>query len=155
VMYANARDFDRALEVFDEILRLEPDFSPALQFRSNVFAYKGMEEESMRDMARGLQSSTGYDKASALSFQYAWFGHTEQALKYLEEAKKTIPFPEALPYLYAGFYACSGDADGFFTWIQKAIDQRDVEPETLRYAPWLDRVRNDPRFAELLNALPT
>jgi hypothetical protein len=106
-------------------------------------------------MARGLQSSTDFDKASSWAYEYAWFGHKEEASKYFEEAKRIVPFPESLPSLCSGFYACSGDADGFFTWIQKAIDLKDIEPETLRYAPYLDKMRNDPRFSDLLKALPT
>jgi len=155
VMYVYARDYDKAEKVFDGVLKLEPGFTTALAWRSNVFAYRGMEAESMRDIIQSVESDTPFDKHSSLAYTYAWFGHREEATKQFEEAKRSLPFPERLAELSAGFYACLGDADGFFAWVRKAIDNKDFDPATIRYAPYLDKMRSDPRYAGLMGDFPT
>jgi TolB-like protein/Tfp pilus assembly protein PilF len=153
-MYIYERRYGDAIRVFDDILKLEPDFSPSLSFRSNAYAYKGMEQESMRDMVHSLQNATDFDRNSSLAYQHAWFGRKEEGGKYFEDAKKMVPSQEALTSLNCGYFACLGDADGFFTWAKMAIDQRVLDPEDVRYAPWLDKVREDPRYGDLLQLLP-
>jgi tetratricopeptide (TPR) repeat protein len=149
------KEFDQAQKVFDRVLKLEPGFATALLWRSNVFAYKRMEAESMRDMEQGVASAPAFDRNSMLAYNHAWFGHKEEAARYFEEAKKNLPFQEGLASLSAGYYACLGDADGFFAWVGKAIDAKDFDPATVRYAPYLDKMRSDPRFADLLRAFPS
>jgi tetratricopeptide (TPR) repeat protein len=153
-MYVYAREYDKAIEVFDDILKLEPDFPPSLSFRSNVFAYRGMEEESMRDMIQSLRNATDYDRNTSLAYNYGWFGHKEEAAEYFEKAKKDAPSKEALTNLNCGYYACLGDKDGFFSWASRAIDQKALDPEDVRYAPWIDKMREDPRYEDLLKSLP-
>ena len=155
VMYVYAREFDKAMQVFDDNLKLDPGFTPALSFRSNVLTYKGKEQEAMRDLARTLQNANDFDRFSALAYQAAWFGHREEASKCLEEAERVAPSHEALLFLRAGYYACLGEADGFFEWIGQALSTKSFEPEDVRYAWWLDRVRGDPRFEALVKSLPS
>ena len=155
VMYLYARDYDQAEKVFDRVLVFEPAFTMALLWRSNVFAYKQMEAESMKDMLQAVQTVPAFDRNSMLAYNNAWFGHKDEALKCFEEAKKNLPFQEGLAALSAGYYACLGDADGFFAWVRKAIDAKDIEPQIILYAPYLDKMRADPRYAELLLAFPS
>jgi adenylate cyclase len=155
VMYLYARQYERALEVLNDILRLDPGFAPSLSFRGLLYICKGMEDAAMKDMLSSVQSGSDYDKSSMLAFFQAWFGHKEEASKHLGEAEKSVPFEGAKLLLLAAFAACSGDAEGFFKWAQPAIDSKTLTPQDLRYAPWLDKVRGDPRYSDLLKRLPT
>ena len=155
VMCIYARDYDKALEVFNEVVRLEPGFTTALIWRSNAYAYKGMEAESMRDLTRGVESRPQYEMSNMLAYNNAWFGHKEEAAKFFEEMKSTAPSQAYIASQSAGFFACLGDADGFFKWVYEELAHKDIEPETIRYAPYLDKIRSDPRFADLLKSLPS
>ena len=90
-MYVYARQFDKALEVFNDILKLDPSFHPALNFRGNVYCYRGMEEEAKRDMTHAVISTPDFEKCSTLAYVNGWFGHREEALKYLGMAEKVAP----------------------------------------------------------------
>jgi TolB-like protein/Tfp pilus assembly protein PilF len=155
VMYTYARQYDKALEVFDAILKLDPEFAPTLGSRSNVFAYMGKEEESMADFNRSFHAASDYDRSSTMAYQLAWFGHKEEAMRNFEEAKRLAPSPESLVSLHAVLCACLGDSDGFFKWADKAIASGDIHPDEVRYAPWLDKVRLDPRYEDVLRRLPS
>jgi len=153
VMYLYARQFDKALEVFNSVLKLDPDFSPTLNFRANLFACLGKEEEAMRDLEQGRGSATQFDMDSSKAFYLAWFGHTDEARRHFEAALRGAPSPRWLPYLHAAFCACLNDRDGFFEWAPRAVDAKLLDQQDLRYAPWLDRMREDPRYTALLKGL--
>lgn len=155
VMYINARQFDRAFEIFSDILKLDPEFTPTWSFRSMVYTYKGMEEEAMRDVGRSLQQATDFVRDSTMAYETGWFGHNEEARKHFEKAEQSAPSQKSLPFLRAAFCAILGDADGFFKWVGPAIDSKELNPQDVRYAWWLDRVRGDPRYADVLKSLPT
>ena len=155
VMYTYARQYDRAFEVFNGVLKLDPEFSPALSFRSNLYAYLGKEDEAVRDAERGMQHATPFERSISRLFLKCAFGHLEEAPQYFAEAEKNAPSPRALIFLRAGYSALTGDPDGFFKWMKEAVEEREADPAEIRYAPWLDDMRKDARYADLLGSLPT
>ena len=155
VMYVNARQYDRALEVFDSVLRLDPDFAPTLNSRSNLYSYLGKEEDATSDMEHGIQHATEFERSVSRLFLKLSFGHVEEAKKYYAEAEKTAPTAGLLDMVRAGYSALTGDPDGFFGWIKPALEEKVAEPSDLRYGPWLDDMRKDARYADLMRSLPT
>ena len=154
VMYVYARQFDKAMEVFNDILKLDPGFHPTLSFRGNVYCYKGMEDEAKRDITQAFTGAPDFEKYSSLAYVAAGFGHREEALGYLGEAERTATSQKSIPALRASFWGILGDADGFFKWVGIALESRTLQPQDLRYAWWFDKVRADPRYADLLKSLP-
>ena len=57
VMYLYSRDYDRAIGVFTEILKMDSHFSPALLYRAIAFSCKKMEAECMKDVMRSIELS--------------------------------------------------------------------------------------------------
>ena len=53
----------------------------------------------------------------------------------------------------ASCYAVLGDRDEFFSWIDRAIPTRTITMSNLRYLPFYDKVRDDPRFTEIFKKL--
>jgi hypothetical protein len=49
-----------------------------------------------------------------------------------------------------GVYTAAGELDHAFEWFDKALADGMLLPRFIRYEPWLDRLRADPRFVELL-----
>ncbi len=154
VVYLYRREYDRAIEEFSQAVRLEPGFLNGYNWRSGAYAYKGMEAEALADLERSLESRPPHDRSVSYADNYAWFGHREEALRFFEEMKQNRTSQERTAVEEALFYACMGDADGFFGRIQEAIDRKDIQPGALRYAPYFDKVRGDPRFADTLKAFP-
>ncbi len=153
-MYIWARDYDKALEIFSDILKREPDFHPTRRNRSMVYLLKGMEAESMKDLERGLEGTDDFHRNSDFALHMAWLGRNEEALKYFEQAEKFARSEKLLLGARIDFYAVSGDADAFFRLAGQAMELRYLTPQELRYGPWLDKVRGDPRYLDLLKRLP-
>ena len=57
------------------------------------------------------------------------------------------------PHCFALLSLGLGDIDGFFEWCDKAIDNRDHITVPIRTYPFLDPIRNDPRYLGLLRRM--
>jgi adenylate cyclase len=155
VVYIYSRQFDRALAIFNDILKLDPGFTQSLSWRANVYSYKGMEKEAVRDFDSALAGATDYERDSTLAYVKAWFGHEEEASRHFELAAKTAQSETLVLLLKAYYSAVRGEADGFFTGIEEVRGTPLFSPCDVRYAWWLDKVRGDPRFSRLLASLPS
>jgi TolB-like protein/Tfp pilus assembly protein PilF len=155
VMHENAKDFNRALEVYTDVLKLDPSFRPAWSFRSGIYMNWGMEAEAKADLERWFQSGDEFDRESFSAYLDAWFGRLEEARKHMEAAEKLAPSERGLRVVQAIFAACVPDPNSFFNLIGQTLEFGDIDAGSIRYAWWLDRVRGDPRFADLIRSLPT
>ena len=54
------------------------------------------------------------------------------------------------PTLIAVAYANLGDRENGSKWLNRAVDERDEDTETLAVNPWFNVLRDDPRFSEVL-----
>ena len=85
---------------------------------------------------------------SQVGYAYALTGQKAKARDMLRELERTPDEPvRALPL--ARVYTGLGDRDRAFSWLQKAVDQRDVAL-SLQADPVYDSLRSDPRFRVLL-----
>lgn len=81
-------------------------------------------------------------------------GRTEEARCVLEtlhaaaEQKKYVP-PSTLAWTYLGL----GAIDDAFVWLDRAVDVSDRMMVPIQTYPFLDPLRDDPRFAELLRKM--
>jgi TolB-like protein/Tfp pilus assembly protein PilF len=85
---------------------------------------------------------------SQVGYAYALVGQRAKARDMLRELERSPDGTvRALPV--ARVYAGLGDRDRAFSWLQKAVDQRDVAL-SLQADPVYDGLRSDPRFRVLL-----
>jgi hypothetical protein len=89
-----------------------------------------------------------YQSASPLGVVYALAGRREDALKVLGRLDSATN-----PIGLADIYFALGNKDEGFTWLSKAIDQKQGFARWLNVSPLYDDVRADPRFAPLVARL--
>jgi Tfp pilus assembly protein PilF len=88
---------------------------------------------------------------SQVGYAYALAGQRAKARDMLRELERSPDGSvRALPV--ARVYAGLGDRDRAFSWLQKAVDQRDVAL-SLQADPVYDSLRSDPRFRFLLQRI--
>src|SRR5260370_27620475 len=80
---------------------------------------------------------------------YAVLGKKSEALAVLDELKqlsgqKYVP-ATSIALIYAGL----GDNDPAFAWLEKGYAERSFQMQWLNVEPRWDRLRSDPRFADL------
>ena len=148
-----AREHDKAFEELQKVIEMEPNFVAARSVLGNVLVQKGLYEKAIQEFSKTLELIKGAAAAEAsvkalMAHAYAKWGNEHDALKLLEEV--TL-FDGASPYLIAGIHAALGDRDAAFERLNEAYDQRDVQLVSLKVDPSLDGVREDQRFAVLVD----
>lgn len=145
-----ARQFDRAINQLEKTLENNPEF-----FLARVTL--GMAYVNRAEFAKGIeefQKAALLEKPSLLlaflGHAYALSGHTEEALKLLEELKELSKQVYVPPYGIGLIYTALGDSFGAFEWFEKANTAQRAWLHLIKVAPELDSLRTDPRFTELL-----
>jgi TolB-like protein/DNA-binding winged helix-turn-helix (wHTH) protein len=147
------RHFDQAIAVCSELTKDDPTFAIAHDCLAQAYWGKRMyqqviEENRACGQLYGYRGDSEFAAAMERGFQSAgWKGALSQAIKYGKAQRKT-GYYSAL--IIATFYAVLGDKEQAFHWLDAAYQEHDWLLISLNTNFRLDRLRSDPRFAELV-----
>ncbi len=151
--YALYGRLDEALAIINRLIEAEPTLPISYTDRIYFFALKGLKEKAIADLETKYkldQDEEAYKVGLALV--YGWFGESEKATHLIREVQDGEH-----SHLYSGWinlcYAILGEKDEFFAWADRAISNRRLLVEMLRYSPLSDKVKSDPRFPEIFKKL--
>jgi tetratricopeptide (TPR) repeat protein len=151
-----ARQYDQSIKHYFRTFELEPHFYIAHYFLGEVYEQKG---DSERAIAEFHQTKTHPEWTTrvwtllAHARAFALTGERKKADAKLNELTGLSPAHYVSPYLIATVYSQLRDKDEAFSWLQKALEERDSYLIYLKVEPALDPLRTDSRFTELLSAI--
>ena len=148
--YYFARQYDRAIEQYKRALDLDPNFTRAYISLSSALALSGRYEEALAEVQKAIVRTGDRSRTAYLGRVYARMGERGKALEAIEEVKEIAKSRIVSPHSIALVYAALGEKDLAFEWLNKSLGEGYVELYTLKVDPWLDSLRDDPRFEELL-----
>ena len=149
--YYYARDYDRAIEEVKKTLEFHPQFFMAHYFMGAFLVAKQDYPQALTRLQKALELHYDPDILSWIGMTHALAGRRNEAVKILNEliarSKNELVPSGVLTHVYIGL----GDFDKAFEYLNKSLK----EPNTgsillLKVAPWLDPLRSDVRFKELL-----
>ena len=144
--------YDQAIELFRSALTIEPRFGLSHQGLGVAYLLKGMHGEAIAELKAANELMRGPSRMALLGYAYAITGETDEAHRILNDflmQSRRGPFP-ALPI--AQIYIGLGEKDRAFEWLDKAIDQRDLNC-TLQWDSPYESLRADRRFLNLLRRM--
>jgi serine/threonine protein kinase/tetratricopeptide (TPR) repeat protein len=150
----NARQYDRALRELERALEMDPDFVQTHHLLSIVYDRKGMYAEKVVEDEKVL-TLTGASSEVVASLGRAYEASGVRGFwewwhrRLTEEARRRY----VSDYVMAGVHTSLGDKDQAFEWLEKAYQTRHGDMVWLKVDPWLDPLRSDPRFQELLERM--
>jgi tetratricopeptide (TPR) repeat protein/TolB-like protein len=145
-----ARHYGVAIEHFQKVLELKPDFFFTLQWLPLAYSSAGKHDQAVTEARQAAEMSPwlrGY-----LALVLARAGGTAEAEAIAtqlseEAARGTFPFASNL----AAVYGALGDIDRAFELLEAAVENRsDPALITLRASPEFDELRADARFEKVL-----
>jgi TolB-like protein/Tfp pilus assembly protein PilF len=144
------REFDQAIEHLRLAIELDPNLFTAHHALGYAYEYKGMLKESIAEQQKALELSpqTASIKG-ALAHTYALAGNRAEAEKFLAELKAQASQPD-FDYLIAGVCIGLGRKDEALMWLERAFQGRSQWMVWLLGDWYLDPLRSDPRFQDLL-----
>jgi tetratricopeptide (TPR) repeat protein len=86
----------------------------------------------------------------ALGVAYAKTDRRSEAEGVIKQLKDIARTQYVLPYYMATIYAALGERDNAFVELEKAYTERDWFISRVKVDPFLDPLRDDPRFQDLV-----
>lgn len=151
VLY-QARDFAAAVAKSEQANEMKSEFPQGLLHLGNALTQTG---EDPAGAITALQKSSeiwkdGMMPKYMLCYALAAAGRREEAGEVLETIEKAAAAGYVKPYFVAMSHAALGDLDAAFRWFEKAVAERNEWLIWFGTDPKLDRLRRDPRYAEIL-----
>jgi len=138
---------DEAESNFRRAIQLSPGSSGSHFYLGAVLLMKGEYEAALNEM--DLESRPGYQHTGrALAYQAMG-----DATRATEELDKLIELGDRWTYQIAAVHAYLNEPDEAFYWLDRAMDRRDTSLYLIMGDPFMDNIRDDPRFPEVLEKL--
>jgi DNA-binding winged helix-turn-helix (wHTH) protein/Flp pilus assembly protein TadD len=149
-----ARYHDRAIEHYREALELEPSFIPAHYNLGQAFVQKRMHKEAIAEFQQtNQQIGDDPESLAALGYVYAVSGRPNDALNLLAKLRILQTQRYVSPYDLALIHVGLDDKERALECLENACVDRSVPLIEIKVEPILDKLRNDPRFAELIRRI--
>ena len=145
--------YEEAIEAARQALELDPNFDQALWNLGNIYAKQGRYEEAV----------ALHQKLSTLSPEWKWArvntyclaGRKDEARKMLADFLGGEPKPTGAwdAWFLVEIYACLGEKEEAFLWLESAFKERNSILPWLRENPGYASLRSDPRFQDVVRRM--
>ncbi len=149
-----ARKYGQAIEQCKKVLDMEPNFSQALLFLGLAYEQKGDFEKAVLTLRRAVKlSKKAHEMMAALGCSYASAGRQPEAIRILSQLQNQAEEKDGFisPYYIASLYTALGKYDEAFSWLERAVEEKEEQVTYLKVNPAMDPLRKDARFQNLLH----
>ncbi|HEX6279932.1 MAG TPA: tetratricopeptide repeat protein [Pyrinomonadaceae bacterium] len=144
--YFYSRDYDRAVEQLQKALELEKGFYSATQVLLASYALNGQNDLAIAK----LQESKDGNLLGAAGYVYAMSGRKDDAARVIEELDRRSRQTYISAAAFALIYLALDDKDKAIAYLEKGFEERAFQMQFLKVDPRWDKLRDDPRFQDLL-----
>jgi tetratricopeptide (TPR) repeat protein len=150
-VYLYARQFDKALDQAKKTYDLDPNLITGQNWMCHAYDVNGMYAQSLAISEKAAQSNRSL--FAALGYAYAKSGQPEKAEAVLKQWKEIEKTKYVANYWMAIVLAALGEKEAAFAELEKAYQAHDWFLQRLRVDPFMDPLRDDPRFADLIKRI--
>ena len=150
-MLRDGRRFDEAIQQCRKTIELEPNFAHGHWCLGLAYLSKARHHDAIQEFQKARALGEGPGVLWSLGYAYATAGRKSEAREVLRDLREQSRDGYVSPYFMAGIYAGLGEKDHAFEWLNRAYEER--EWMQLKLDPFLDSLRSDPRFHQLLSRM--
>lgn len=145
-----AREFDDAIQYYQEALELEPNFVWAHMYMAQALEQKGEFGQAWEEFETAFRLADGNNCVKAMkAHSYALSGQKGSACGLLHEVLGKVA--SGLPsFDIAATYAALADPDRMIFWLDRACQERNMKLFTLPQDPRFDPYRHRVEFQEVV-----
>jgi len=150
-----ARDYDKAIEQYDQALRLDSDFWYAYWMRGLAHDEKGQHRQAAADQRRALRHFPDQSPllAASLARSLALAGDHEGARRQLKTANQAARHSALPHYHFAVAHAALGEREAAFRSLLESSSAHEMWISFVQVDPKINSLRSDDRYTELLRTL--
>lgn len=147
------RQYDRAISQYGHVLQLNPDFLQVHYYLASALTHKGLHAEAIATFKKIASLEYRQQTVALLGYSYGMAGETSLAREALNDLNALSGRKYVSSYLKAIVCCGLGEIDEAFVQLENAYAERAAWMVFLKIDPFLDRLRMDKRFSELLQRL--
>lgn len=146
-----ARQYARAIEEYHKALALDPGNPIAGQLLALAYSASGQRDEAMAQLHRAAAPPVAF--RGVRGYLAGVTGDAAGARQVLADLETLAAHRYVPAYAFATVYAGLGDKDRAFHYLDRASAEHSAYMDYIGLEPSLDGLRDDPRFAALLQRL--
>jgi len=148
------RDWQGMIDVLKPTIEKDANFGPAYDWLGMAYIQKEQFDESIRTYRRAVELADGLAEVLAgLGHAYAVAGREKEARKVLNKLNRLAERWHVPPVQIAFVHIGLGEKRQALDLLEEAYEQRSWELVFLQTEPWLDDLREEPRFIELIEKM--
>jgi tetratricopeptide (TPR) repeat protein len=145
----DARRYDEAIAQLKRAIELKPDSQSAFSWIVRAYEMKG-DQAGAFDWFIKWRELKHTDLVEEYREAHTAGGWLAVKRKLLDNVKHGKDYPDMGAYEIAWNLLVIGETNEAFSYLNKAVEKREWEVTMLNIDPYLDPIRSDPRFTELL-----
>jgi TolB-like protein/Flp pilus assembly protein TadD len=150
-VYNQARQYDYAIDVCRRAIELDPHFPLVRLWLAMAYCETGRHDDAVAQCRAAVELAPAVGSRLYLARIYAASRAREEARRLLEETRAECAGGYIDPYLLAVVHAGLGETERAFELLEQAWRDQSLWLSTWgKCDPWLDPLRGDARFANLL-----
>ena len=152
--YYLAHQFDSAITQCRKTLDLDPTFEIGTVWLAQTYEQKGMYQEALTALNKlGSVTETSPFVMAEVGCSEAGLGHRAEAEKVIKKMEERMAREYIDPSLIAYVYIVLGDKDQAFAWLERGFQLRAGNMPWMKIEPKFDKLRGDPRLADLIRRI--
>ena len=144
--YLYARRYDSAIESLKKTIEKFPEAGDASGHLGNAYYLKSLYDQALEIFQK-------IDAPAGRGIVYAKTGRRAEAQKIINELIDRSKKESGSAYEVARLYFSIGDVDQGFNWLYRAYAERGQSVYLIKVDPFLDSIRSDPRYSDLLRKM--
>jgi len=151
-----ARRFDEAVEQAKKTYGLDPNFVGGQSWLCHANNAIGRYDETLALATKTMQANSSVPLSpfnADLTVALSKMGRRQEAEAILSKWKQEAKTKYISSYWFAIAYAAYGDKDAAFAELEKAFQSHDWFLQRIRVDPFMDPLRDDPRFDAMVKRL--
>ena len=151
-MYMTERRYDEAIAELRNTLEMEPDFYWAHRQLGLALELKGSPAEAIVEFQRAAELNDDPRVLAFVGHAMASTGKQTEAREMLAKLTEIAKTRYISGYSFAVIHLALGEKDQALGWLEKdAREQTGFEVNFIKVDPYLDALRGDPRFQDLVS----
>ena len=147
-----ARQYDRSIEQFREVLEMDPDFVRAHMIVFPILQ-SGRSDEALAELEDWKKSRYGFWGSLLEAQVFGSTNRTAQAKRALEDLEQAAQRERVDPLVLAEGYLALKDYDRTVEYLNQAVAKHSPGLPSLKVDPIYDPLRSDPRFQAILQRI--
>ena len=149
-IYYLAGEYQEALDIYDQALRINPQFQAAIEFKG--WTYLQLEEyDKAIEIFEGLRETTfAMIIDTQLGYAHALKGDHNKARRHLENLSASGKAKKSMNYDFAALYTGLGEYDKALQYLGQCVDEKNSQCIMMGLSPIWKPLRELPEFKDLL-----